>query len=433
MPIFSRRRLQVMLDDLRLLPIDEKKANDLLGRLNDKRSEQVLGAEMELALLWGIKQVADIEIEPTLTNSKRKLEAYTKELFGTPSYIEITTLSDGNLSGEKKMQRAARKITDFSNSVKKGTGNFLYYTFQEISFWKEDKFFRQQHITSSFELDNDQKNQLKAWIPTCKAQDRLHLQNDKIDVTVEVKSYKQKEGFNFFCSLPPLAYDIKGNPLFKQLKKKQKQLSGVPEDSYKVIFLTDGGNDLLRNLTNKDHLQLYKSGQEIINRFMANSSIDLIFVFSPKQDSHPFHPALNKLIWQVSLFSKDKKEVPLEKLKEFLALIPAPRFKGYQARSLWKQEAFAPLSRGWYLGNKITTGKILTMKISARALQEFLAGAITKDQFEYTTLREENYFKFWLMQGYTISDVKFESAGIDEDDDYIVFSFDKNPSASPLK
>ena len=433
MPIFSRRRLQAMLDDLRPLLLEKKKVNDLLSRLKNKKSEQVLGAEMELALLWGIKQVADIEIEPILPNSARKPEAYTEGLFDTPSYIEITTLSDGGLSGEKEMSRAAQTITTFSNSIKKSTGNFMYYTFQESSSWKEGSFTRQRCVTSDFELDDIQKAQLRAWILVCKSSDRLRLQNDKIDVTIEIKAHRQKEGFNFWCSLPPLAYDIEDNPLYKRLEDKERQLSGVHEKYYKVIFLADGGSSLLKNLTDKDHLQLYKSGQEIINKFMENTSIDLVFVFSPKRNNSSFHPALDNLNWQVSLFSKNDKEVSLEKLNKLLTLMPAPRFEGYQARSLQKQTAFYPLSRGWYLGKKITTGKILTMKISARALQEFLAGDITQDQFEDTTLGEKSHFKLWLMQGYTISDVKFESAGRDKDDDYIVFSFDKNPSASSFE
>lgn len=433
MPIFSRRRLQAMLNDMRPLLAAKKKEADLLGRLRDKRPEQVLAAEMELALLWGIKQVSDIEVEPSLPNSNRIPEGYSETLFGVPSYIEITALSDGYLSGEKDMQRAAQRITAFANTIKKGAGNFFYYSFQEVSGWKEGKFFRRRCISSDFELDDIMQAQLRAWIPKHKTSDRVRIQNDKIDVTIEVKPSKQKEGFNYWCTLPPLAYDIVDNPLYKRLKDKETQLSGVPDNSKKVIFLADAGSHLLRRLTQKDHLNLYKSGQEIISKFMEDSSVDLVFVFSPKRESS-FHPALESLNWQVSFFSKNNDEVFLEKLNEILALIPAPRFEGYQARSIQKQGAFAPLARGWHLGTHITTGKELIMKISARALQQYLAGAITQEQFErQVSSGDKNLFQLWLMQGHTISDVGFEKAGVDEDDDLVVFHFRKDPAASPLE
>lgn len=434
MPIFSRRRLQEMLNDIRPLLAAKKKEADLLGRLRDKKPEQVLGAEMELALLWGVKQVADIEVEPSLPYSARIPEGYSKTLFGVPSYIEITTLSDGDLSGEKDMQRAAQKITTFANSVKKGAGNFFHYSFQEVSGWKEGKYFRHRCISSDFDLDDTMLAQLRAWIPTHKVSDRVRIQNDKIDVIIEVKPSKQKEGFNYWCTLPPLAYDIVDNPLYKRLKDKEKQLSGVPDNSNKVIFLADAGSNLLRRLTQKDPLNLYKSGQEIINKFMEESSIDMIFVFSPKRESS-FNPALESLNWQVSFFSKNNDKVLLGKLNELLILMPAPRFEGYQARSIQKQGAFTPLARGWYLGTEVTTGKDkLTMKISARALQEYLAGTISQEEFErQISSGDKNLFKLWLMQGHTISDAGFEKAGVDEDDDLMVFSFQKDSAASLLE
>lgn len=187
-------------------------------------------------------------------------------------------------------------------------------------------------------------------------------------------------------------------------------------------------------LTQRDPLNLYKSGQEIINKFMKDSSVDLVVIFSPKRE-HPFHPTLDKLNWQVSFFSKGNREVYLKNLNKLLALMPAPRFEGYQARSIQKQGAFDPLAIGWHLGTEITIRKdILTMKISARALQEYLAGAIASDQFEkHISSGEKNIFQLWLMQGYTISDVEFKKMGTDEDDDLVVFSFQKDPAASPLE
>jgi hypothetical protein len=66
MAIFARRRIQGMLDELRPR-LSAKTVSNLLGRLNDtKRPKQLLGAEMELGLLWGLAQTAQLEVEPEI-------------------------------------------------------------------------------------------------------------------------------------------------------------------------------------------------------------------------------------------------------------------------------------------------------------------------------------------------------------------------------
>ena len=71
------------------------------------------------------------------------------------------------------------------------------------------------------------------------------------------------------------------------------------------------------------------------------------------------------------------------------------------------------------------------LKMSARALHEFLAGRITREQFERGRRDDEpNPFEHFLKQGYTLSASRLEPAGIDEDDDEIVFEFAKDAAAS---
>ena len=73
------------------------------------------------------------------------------------------------------------------------------------------------------------------------------------------------------------------------------------------------------------------------------------------------------------------------------------------------------------------------MKISARLLQEYLAGKVSPENFERSAFGERNYFTLWLGQGYTISKTTLEPAGLDKDDDYVVFEFSPDPAASRLK
>ena len=73
------------------------------------------------------------------------------------------------------------------------------------------------------------------------------------------------------------------------------------------------------------------------------------------------------------------------------------------------------------------------MRISARLLHEYLAGKMPPERFEHFAFAKGNEFRLWLEGGCTIRNVTFESAGIDEDDDYVVFEFVPDPAASPLK
>jgi hypothetical protein len=443
MPIFSRRRIQQMLDEIRPLT-DENKINDLLGRLRKKKPEQVIGAEMELSLLVGIKDVAEIEIEKHIPNSSRVPEAYSFDLFEKPAYIEVTTISDGKLSGEQCMRRAAQIISDEVKKTRKKLGNYLYFSFGEKrSFSSGRNFFsgrtllREQNVSEKFELSRLMKEQLKNWIENGNEnKSRLILQDSTISVSIEIKEQKQTQGFNFFSPLPPLAYDIENNPIYSALESKRDQLSNVPDDVLRVIFLADGGSRVLRYLNERDHLRQYKSGEEIIRHFINKRNVDVVCTFSPYRPNG-FHFILPKLTWNVSFFIKEGLKIDTSKLERIAKNLPPPSFEGYQARSLQKQGAYSISARGWYLGYEMTTGvNKVTIKFSARLFQDFLAGKIDKEYFIRQAAGNgegENLFELWLSQGLIISNAQFEKAGIDEDDDYMVLEFSHDPSASEFK
>jgi hypothetical protein len=433
MPIFSRRRIQSMLDNVRPL-LTAKKVNDLTGRLSDKkRPEQLIAVEMELGLLWGIKQLAQLEVDPAIPDSNRVPEAYSKDFFGTPSYTEVTTISDGKLAGEADMQRAAQKMVEFANACRKRSGSHLYFSFGQKNYWEGNQYFREHNIAPDFELTEAMKADINAWVNGPESRKTsLRLQADSIDVTITRKEHPQRPGFNFFSSLPSLAYNIEDNPHYKALSAKADQLSGVPSSALKVVFIADGGSGLLRRLNDRDNLRQYKSGDEIIQHFLTRRDIDLVCVFSPFREQWPPHER-RPLQWNVTYFRGQRHIPSFENLAKLKMALPTPRFEGYQARSIQKQSGFAPTARGWYLGTHIGSGKEkITMKVSARALQEFLAGRITIEQFHSNSTRD-NLFEHWLKIGFVISDARFESAGLDEDDDYVILEFRRDPAAAEIK
>jgi hypothetical protein len=105
---------------------------------------------------------------------------------------------------------------------------------------------------------------------------------------------------------------------------------------------------------------------------------------------------------------------------------------------LQQQAAYAPDSRGWYVGTNITSGRTkMTVSISARALLDLLAGRLTQEHFQHAIGMDDargraNLFKLCLDRGEVISAIRLEPGGIDEDDDRLVIEFSKDPSASAL-
>jgi len=164
MPIFSNRRLRSMLTELddRL---DSSKKKDLLQRLGHKDSSLALAAEAELSLLWALRKSVEIEIEPTLSGTSRKLEALSPDLFShAPTVIEITAVSDDGFSGYNNMKRISEKIFHFSNSVRRKFGRYLEITFFNIDYWRDGRFYREIRAEEGFEINDHTKQIIRAWI-----------------------------------------------------------------------------------------------------------------------------------------------------------------------------------------------------------------------------------------------------------------------------
>lgn len=76
----------------------------------------------------------------------------------------------------------------------------------------------------------------------------------------------------------------------------------------------------------------------------------------------------------------------------------------------------------------------MSIKVSSRLVLEMLAGRISQQQFQdFAFGKDRNLFDIQLTRGFTIQSSRIEKAGLDEDDDYIVFELEPDCAASPLK
>jgi hypothetical protein len=348
------------------------------------------------------------------------------------------------------MRRAANIITSFANKVAKRAGRHLHFEFREergyhppppgkpvvFSLTTRSRYFRRRKITTKFVLTEEMKNSLAEWIKSASPRPPLSINDPEIDVVITWRDREVHPHVNVFSQMPSEAHDLRDNPVWKVLKDKEReQLSGVQAGTRRMIFLGDAGCSLLRNIKPLGQHHTTVSGSQVIHAFLAESSIDGVCVFTPGHRSNNHFEPLNPIIWRVHVFDHRDgiTEAEYVKVAAVKDLLPVAHLESYQARSWHQQEMFDPQGRGQYVPPQWRrSGKgVESVRISARGVQEFLAGRLTREQFD--SLVEAGLFEQTLKQGLTISSVALEPRGVENDDDYLVFEFAPDSSAMPFR
>jgi len=450
MTIFARRRIQAMLDDLAPL-LDERKGKDVIERLNSKKLDQALPAEMEVALLWALNSLGDLEIEPEWWGDSKRPDGVLETLVpGRIAAIEIAAPNDNSISGEKEMDAIAVQVSALANQSEKGAGDHLYFRFGSNSGYEEGRYFRRRHAPRDYKLRADQIAAIARWITSgMSLTNQLTLTGDGLAVSVERTQRKQIRFHNIWSTMPPEAHHLEDNPFFELLVRKARQLRAAQPGTLRLLFVADVGSTLLRKLgrggSEIDHTNRSVAARQIIQHFLEKrtKSVDAVVTFSPRKEMSPW--GMQSLIdrkprsWTVGFFGTARLPDLPPKLERIAALLPEPRYEGYQARSLFRQGAFSPDSRGQYVGMTIRGGKEVdshSVELPARLLMDLLAGRITEERFRRCLDgREgnENIFKLWLDTGMTLSGVEMAPRNVDEDDDRLILHFTDDPAARPFK
>lgn len=449
MTIFARRRLQSMLDQLAPVLV-EGKGKDILGRLNHpKNVEQALPAEMELALLWAIHSLGDLEVEPEWWGDSKRPDAITDTLLpGRTVAIEIAATNDNAISGEEAMDAVALQVSAAADLAEKGIGNFLYFTFREESGYLAGQYIRRRLAPKDFMLPEALSKTVQDWVSSGRSErERLRLQSKGLDVEIERKAYRQTRYHNVHSSMPPETHSVDDNPLYDLLRRKKRQLKAAVPGTLRMIFVADVGSTLLRRIGQvgeHDWTNLRVSGSQIVAHFMTTygKDVDAVVTFSPYKELSSF--SFNGLsdrkprCWTVTYCGSSALPEAPQALRRIAEMLPDPHYEGYQARSLFRQGAFSPKGRGQYLGMTIKSTKgldDLRVEFPARMLLDLLAGRMTEEQFRRQLDRSgsTNIFEHWLSRGMTISCAEMAPRDIDEDDDHIVLYFSDDPAARAFK
>ena len=447
MVYFAFRQHQHMLDAIND-KIPRQKRRDLIRRLTDKRPEQVFGAEMELALSYGFSAGFDTEIEPEWYPGSNEPDIYVEDFFEHPAFVEITTISDEAVSDQKVMRAASQKIVQYANSVKRGSGKFLYFEYQERSGYRQvtpkpksifgqKEFFRERLVKRNFKLCNVFKAILDKWLgnPRWPTPEAIRIKLDYVDVVIRVKEHARPSSHNFHSSMPALCYSLEDNPIFKALRAKERQLRKTPVGNLRIVFLCDGGCGPLRDLNGYDPTNRVKSASDIIRHYLSTGSmLDHVIVVAPKFEKNYSTGSRYKKSWAVNQFNgiyRSDKSYERE-LERLFSHFPPPRYESRNAKGLVLQGLFKPNNRDQHLGTSyMTKGRDiheLQVQTSAKALYDLMSGRTNFDQFGKITGIDGHTLK----AEYRIIDLKFERKGPIEDDDHVIITLSTDVAATGL-
>lgn len=430
------------MDDLHPL-LGTAKARDVVGRIENKDVEQVLPAEMELALTWALAQQGHLDIEPHWWGDDKRPDCYSEHLLpGTPVAIEIASPNDNNLAGEAAMEDVARELGAIADLAKRKISTYLYYSFAEASGYVDGHYVRRRLAPAKYKCSERVRRHLTRWI-TEGHYERMpvRLRDEGLDVVVEKKRSRQVRFHNTWSSMPAETHSLEDNHLYDLLRRKLQQLKAAPSGAKRLLFLADAGSTLLRRIGTVSERTPTKrsfSGTQIISHFLERhpDRIDGVVVFAPRRVSGGSFLA-GELKWRVTLFSRGPAPALERGLAAVAGFLPRPRLEGYQARSLFQQGSFAKSARARYLDMTILPkkGGPMQVKFPSRLLLDLLAGRITETQFRARLDGPDarNMFEHWLKQGLTISGASMAPRHLDAEDAHIVFEFTDDPAARALR
>ncbi|WP_454797547.1 hypothetical protein [Novosphingobium lindaniclasticum] len=444
MAIFARRRLQTMLDELAPL-MDREQSRGLVRRMESKRIEQALPAEMELGLTWAIAKLGPVEIEPEWYSpsysAKRLPDLFSDYLIpGQETIIEITALSDAVLPADEGMRNACGKLSEEVGKLRRGAGRHLSYYFYEETVRIGWDSIRRVCVPPKLVVSDTIRTQLFHWI---KGQDRkdgdkLQLVDGMLKVVLTWHDRVQSR-YNFSTSMPPEIRHISDNYIFNKLGEKAKQLRNVHFKGIRCVILADVGSTALRRFDNSDYTNRVYNGSQIADHFLSSredAGIDVIAIITPNRRNWGLAGYRDTIEWKIGLFCRPCANIDPTGFERLAETLPPPRREGYQSRQLHEQSVFVPTAKGRYLSTNVSwrKGDKSEIKFSARAFLDLLAGRITPEQAKRVfDSSAGTVVKAHLDRGETIADLRLEPSGPDDDDDHIVITFSDDPAARELK
>ena len=426
MAMFARRVLQTMLDHLPAhLPLE---ARQKLAHELDRQSSSALGFEWETALLFGLSHTGKIDYEaPSPQGSRPDLTFVERSETPIRFTADIATVSDDGLEAENPAVRFSMALTRLRQKYKlpgsthytiKGEATGTHYRNQKMRLKlppaSEIEKMLEKHVAPVFRRIQEEK------LPTAS----IAINEPGVELTVRY-DVNQRYGSGSYPSYTA-AYSLTRNPVYTSLKAKARQLKKATSAGAFGISLCDGGCALLKST--QGHVEVVSVDQVVKEFFRQNSSVSFVIILVvPPASSIRFAHIVKELRITARVYVNARAKNALDSaallalIDRTLSLVPAPSATPHDALY---QIANADAHEGTPLHTLTHGGRMI--KISARKIQEVLAGRMTPEQFfsDYGRPNSpfENPFSRMLRQGLTIQSVSLTRVP-EADDDLLEFRF----------
>lgn len=427
--VFTRRAMQQMLVEIAPWMPERPLLTELLGRLNATRTNR-LPQMWELVWLYALGSVLPVEHERPLPNGKPDL--WFSVLDGdrlVPVVADITTLSDSALHKANPFKQLTEAVHHQARKAGMHGGGF-HVAVSHLEAGASGTKKVQLLIPTGSEFEQLNKRFLEPFVRRVATNPTTPhmLQVDEPDAkfTVEYKGPSPYSGGSH------RAYDSvlsrENNVLFNRLTAKTRQLRGAPEGAIRMLVVCDGDCALLR----RDRPLEGFSAQQVAEHFLCGSqTIDLVLLVTVVEESVSTFARRDHRYVRCGLIAAPPSNRPAHLtagvvdavkrvFEDAVKKLPEPRMMPNNAllRNL-DSEWSARMEGGYEQGGD-------RIKVSARAVLELLAGAMTHERFADVhgwTDGRCDMFRSRLASGQLFKAASIECLGPGQDDDWLEFEF----------
>ncbi len=415
--VFSRRAIQGKLDLLEDVLSPEQHA-ELVNRLNQP-VRQRLAAMWEVVFLQALSQVAVIRHEVALPNRRRPDFGFEFDDAGDRRTIvgDITSVSDVGLDKQNPFREFCDEGSRLARRFGLDPNHFRY----DVAGEKDGEWPKQK---------------MKLLLPTGEAFTQLIKKVVEPFFRGLVRQWASGGGHPCY----DLAISLTANPIYRALRAKVDQLRAAPENAIRIIILCDGDCAAMR----KSVFPSNYSARQIATEFLRTTSVVDLVLLATVEQRNPHDLRLRDYVMNYDLtaapprqrsarISDDIIEAVQLLLERSVREIPTPMTDACNAALRCEESGYGLGKHGGYE----MSGNVV--KISARLVQELLAGDVSAEKFaEFHRWSQElgetpNPFARSLRRGELISAINVIDCG-DEDDNQLEFRFGPpDPAVSPFR
>lgn len=441
MAIFSRRDLQRMLDSNRRV-LSAEAMSQHIKSLN-RSTPETISTEWEVAVLYGLSHIGKADYEPAEGFPGRLDVVFEGKSVDIDFRGDIFAVTDLGVDAENpkeaffaEMARQARKM---------GLPSLAGFDVQ-IGRRSEGSGRRRKDFLAlppAGQIKNLLGKEYRDFLAQVRNEGSRHHSFEKREKGIDVAIRYRPGGDSVSAGYPGYAVPVSltRNSLYNSLHGKAGQLKDAGATGTTILFACDGGSDSIRYKTGTGPHSYTR--QQIVSEFFRNhSSVSAVCILTVERTSSPQSlvpfsgPPAVRVECLVNKGVSPQTQQRLGQLcEELLAVMPQPEAEVINAIH-WLRSKKRKVGRSRYGGSMSTEREV---RVSARAVQELLAGRISAEKFltdhgwQAGSPGTVSPFDYALRTGRVIDGATVEKSP-DRDDDVLVFHFsEEDPALAPFK